>query len=304
MGLPRSVALAGAGLGSLTAFNTWCRWSASPAYNRLGGKPTYYEWHDSRVFYTVEGEGAPLVLIHRPHWAAASYEWRRVFHPLAEQRRVYALDLLGFGLSDRPAAPYDAALYVRLLHDFLHTIVPSPATIVASGLSAAYTIATAAAAPERVQRLVLVSPTWGRRVCCGAALAALLRLPVVGTSALNVLASRRALRHVLEEHTYYDPTFVDDDLVEAAYAVCQRPGSTRAVAALLAGQLDEDATSTWAALRRPALVVSGAEAPAETVAPPLAQARPDVRQVVVPACGLLPHEEHPQRFARLVLEPC
>lgn len=302
MGLARALALAGVGLGGLAVFNTWCRWSASPAYNRLGGKPTYYEWHHGRVFSTVDGQGEPLVLVHRPHWAAASFEWRRVFAGLAEQRRVYALDLLGFGLSDRPAVRYDAALYVRLLHDFLRSVVLRPATLVASGLSAAYAIAVAAASPELVPQLVLVSPTWGERVPYGPAIGVLLHLPVVGTSAFNLLANKRALRRTLEERTYYDPTLVDDDLVEAAYAVCQRPGSTRAAAALLAGHLNDDATSAWSRTRQPALIVSGAEAPADDVGPLLAQARPDVRHVVVPACGLLPHEEHPQRFVSVVRE--
>jgi pimeloyl-ACP methyl ester carboxylesterase len=297
------LAVVSAALGGLTAFNLWARWSAGPAYNRLGGTPSYFAWRRSRVFYTVEGEGAPLVLVHRPSWAAASVEWRRVFSRLSAERRVYALDLLGFGLSDRPALRYEPTLYIDLLGDFLQAVVGRPATVVATGLSAAYAIEVAARWPERIARLLLVSPTWGLRRSFGAALGALLRTPVVGTSAFNVLASRRLLRHRLENRVFYDPTLVDDDLVEALYALAQRPGSTRAVAALLAGDLNHDATAAWGRVTQPALIVRGEDVPEDgSVAALLAHDLPAVRQVTIPACGLLPQEEHPQRFAALVLE--
>lgn len=295
--------LAYAMLGGLAAFNLWARWSAGPAYNRLGGKPLYFAWHRGRVFYTVEGEGEPLVLVHRPSWAAASVEWRRVFPLLAAQRRVYALDLLGFGLSDRPALRYEPNLYIDLLADFLPAVAGRPATLVATGLSAAYAIEVAARAPQHVTRLVLVSPTWGLRRRFGLALGALLRVPLVGTSAFNILASRRLLRHHLESSVFYDPTLVDDDLVEALYALAQRPGSTRATAALLVGALNHDATSAWAGVTQPVLIVRGEDAPDDSgVAALLAHGRAAVRQATVPACRLLPQEEHPQRFAALVLE--
>src|ERR1700738_1989534 len=78
---------------------------------------------------------------------------------LAARFRVYAPDLLGFGLSDRPDIAYTADIYTELLHDFLTNIVGEPATLVASRLSCNYAITVAANSPELCTRLVLLSPT-------------------------------------------------------------------------------------------------------------------------------------------------
>ena len=118
--------------------------------NILPGEERLFRWTYGHVFYKVLGEqdAPPLVLIHAPELAASSYEMRGIMEPLAQQYRVYALDLPGFGLSDHPHVAYTGEFYVTFLQDFLSNVVQRPATLVASGLSANYAVAIASNAPE------------------------------------------------------------------------------------------------------------------------------------------------------------
>src|SRR5437764_12248486 len=85
----------------------------------LGGEPGEILWRDHRVAFTRHGRGSPVLLVHGLYPGASSFEWRHVVPALAEQHTVFALDLLGFRRSDRPAARYSTGLYPALLADFV-----------------------------------------------------------------------------------------------------------------------------------------------------------------------------------------
>ncbi len=132
-----------------------------PLDSPLPGEAHLYRWKRGYIYYKVAGESdaPPLLLIHTPELAGSSHEMLGILAPLAERYRVYAPDLLGFGLSDRPDISYTADLYTELLRDFLDAIIKAPATIVASRLACNYAISIAANSPELCSRLVLLSPT-------------------------------------------------------------------------------------------------------------------------------------------------
>ncbi len=109
--------------------------------------------------YTTLGEGPPIVLIHGVHAAASTFEMDKIFEPLARGHTVYALDLIGFGKSERPAAAYSGELYADLVGDFLAEVVREPAIVLGSSLGAAYAVAAAGQRPELVRALILISPT-------------------------------------------------------------------------------------------------------------------------------------------------
>lgn len=57
-----------------------------------------YQGH--RIFFRVAGQGAPLVLIHG--FPTSSWDWHAVWEALADRYQLIAMDLLGFGASDKP----------------------------------------------------------------------------------------------------------------------------------------------------------------------------------------------------------
>src|ERR687889_710737 len=98
------LAAVGATVGGLTAMNRALAKVGEPA--GIGGEERRYLWRGWRLAYQVAGEdGAPpLLLVHGVYAGASSYEFRRNFHELAKDFRVYALDLLGCGRRPRARA--------------------------------------------------------------------------------------------------------------------------------------------------------------------------------------------------------
>ena len=262
-----------------------------------------WSWRGWRIRYTVLGDGDPIVLVHGIHAAASSYEWTKVFEPLSAHHTVIAVDLLGFGKSERPAAPYSGELYADLLTDFLDLVARRPATLVGSSLGAAYAVAAARRRPDAVQGVVLISPTDRTSIGPGwYALGQLLRLPLVGTAAFNGLVSRSSIRRYLDR-VYADPTNVDDALVEQNWAVSHQPNARLAPAAFLAGQLDLPFDNLSGELACPVLVIRGdhqrlGPAVPDTV---LGSRSGDVETCAIEGAGQVPHDEAPDRVI-VVLE--
>src|SRR5262249_35472080 len=131
------------GLGVLALANRLSATAAGQTYSVLEGQQRRYTWTHGNIFYSVKGRGEPVVLVHGVYAGASSFEFRRIFDRLAERYRVYAFDLLGFGLSDRPAIIYTPELYIRLIQDFVGQVVGGmdhPVRVIASTLGAAFTI--------------------------------------------------------------------------------------------------------------------------------------------------------------------
>lgn len=61
---------------------------------------TWFSYEGHAIFSRMAGEGEPLVLVHG--FPTASWDWSRLWPMLAQHYRVLAVDLLGFGFSDKP----------------------------------------------------------------------------------------------------------------------------------------------------------------------------------------------------------
>lgn len=108
------------------------------------------------VRYVDEGQGAPVLLL---HGLAGSHRWwAEVIGPLAEERRVLALDLPGFGRSDKPDASYSIPWLAGKVLRFLDALGVARAALVGNSLGGQIALAISLGQPERVERLVLAAP--------------------------------------------------------------------------------------------------------------------------------------------------
>ena len=115
-----------------------------------------------QLVYHESGQGGPLVFLHGVYVGASSYEWSKVYPHFAEAHQVLAVDLLGFGESERPDAALSAVDHVRILAELLRAKCGGErAAIVASGLSAGFATVLAAQHPDLIHRLILLMPTGG-----------------------------------------------------------------------------------------------------------------------------------------------
>ncbi|HYN89023.1 MAG TPA: alpha/beta fold hydrolase [Ardenticatenaceae bacterium] len=301
-------------LAALEAFNRWQESAAGPVRWPLPGPARYYLWDEGRIFYTVAGpsDAPALLLVHGINAAAFSYEMRKqLAPPLTERYQVYALDLLGFGQSDRPPLRYTPELYIHLIGDFIRDVIAAPAHVVASSLSAAYAISAKTrdqrAGRDLIERLVLICPTGLQRLnqppsAVGEASHAVLRSPVVGQALFNLVASKPSLWYYLLQRTYYWARFVPPEMVARYYDSSHQLGARWAPASFLGGGLNHDVAEDWSQIRSPTLIVWGRQAsftPVEDASAFLA-GNPAARLHVFERCGLLPHDEYAPEFNEMV----
>jgi len=302
----------GAGVAALAAVNASIQRNAQdPDDSALGGEAKFFTWKHGRIFYKElgnVGSGIPIVFIHGVGAGVSSFMWRKNFDVLGQHFRVYALDLLGFGFSDKPAAaPYSPDLYIELISDFIREVAGGPANVIASSLAAAYAVRVAEEHPELVNALILNAPAGydtlnTRPGMAGAAFYGLLQSPVLGTSFYNVMSSERSIRDYARSTLFYDSKRVTPRLVSQLYATSHQPGAQYAIAAFLSGYLNLDMRLAFSRLTQRVVLVWGKQDSTTPVAKAgaLLDLNPRVELEVFDFCRMLPEQEHPELFNALV----
>ncbi|CAN5826210.1 alpha/beta fold hydrolase [soil metagenome] len=113
----------------------------------------------SSYYSEAQAAGRPLVLVHSVNAAASAFEVKPLFERYRGRRPVYALELPGYGFSERARRSYTPELFATALREFLATHIDEPADVVALSLSSEFAARAALAAPERFNTLAFISPT-------------------------------------------------------------------------------------------------------------------------------------------------
>jgi len=269
------------------------------------GRGHQYAWHDGEISFQRLGSGEPILLLHSFGPGHDSEEWRLAAELLATGYQVFAPDLLGWGRSDKPRQTYDAELYIQLISDFIEDVIGGRVTLCGAGLTGAYAVQIAADRPDLVRGVALSVPhgleAGGDEPDLKDALIhRLLKLPIVGTSTLNVYTSQTALQHYLRREVYAAPERVDASVVEHHYRSSHQPGGHHALAAYLSGYLNHSAEGALERVQRPLCVVWGREA----TSPPVETADLWLRELpgaeieVIEESGSLPHLEVPAEYVK------
>jgi pimeloyl-ACP methyl ester carboxylesterase len=298
---------AGAAFAGMAIVNRRVAAAYRPLYSELEAEARAYTWRDGIVYYYVKGEGQPIVMAHDFGIAAGAYQMRPMFERLAAHYQVYALDWLGYGLSNRPAIDYTAALYEQLLADFVADVVGKPTVIIAAGPAAAFAVILAAREPDKVSHLVLIEPTGVRRLAgpptpVQRALRLVLKAPVVGPFAFNVLSSKPALRWELRNRIFFDPSLATDELVDYQWITAHQPGARFAPISFWTGLLNLRIAEDLSTLQQPVMIVWGQQARKTPVEDIQAFKRilPSARYRAFDRCGQWPQYEAAHAFSALV----
>ncbi len=197
-------------------------------------------WSAGRLAYYVDtrAAGRPVVLLHGVDATASSKEMAPLFDALRGERPVYALDLPGFGLSERVERAYDRELFRAAVRRFLTDVVRADggADVVALSLSSEFIAAVACEELSLVHSLVLLSPTGLGRQAPGAnvLLRAVSHVPYVAETLYRALVTPPSLRWFLKKSFVGAP---DPGLVDYAVSTSKEPGAHRAPLAFIAGDL-------------------------------------------------------------------
>ena len=113
-------------------------------------EPKTWNWQGHNITYQQAGDtGAAVVLVHG--FGASWGHWRKNLPVLGESCRCYAIDLIGFGGSDKPQpgiVDYTFETWGQQLADFCREVVGSPAFLIGNSIGCIVVMQTAVDHPE------------------------------------------------------------------------------------------------------------------------------------------------------------
>ncbi len=257
-----------------------------------------------KVHYVEKGNGRPIILIHG--FLYHTVMWKKNIDALAEKFKVYAIDLWGWGYSERlEPKEYSFDLYGKQVTRFMDAMNIKKATLVGQSMGGGISVYVAAHHPERVDRLILVDPavipypmtTIGK----------IYQLPFIGEF-LNAIPGDALMKSNIKSIWFYDKSKVTEEYVkEVLQPICIKGSSAGAMYILrnvLKPPYVEAEANLLAKMNKPILIIHGKE----DKAVPLdrSQALSDLwkgsKLVVFERAGHSAHEEYPDRFNKLATD--
>lgn len=276
--------------------------SDSLPYNQRFPDRTYIEVDGVNVNYIERGAGDYLVLVHG--FASSVRTWQDVIPELARNYHVVAIDLKGFGYTEKPLdSDYSTKGLAEFTRRTMDLLGIEQATLIGNSLGGGISLQLAATYPERVQRLVLIDAAaypHKKPFIVGCA-----SWPGAGCLA-SILVARPTFRDSLEQ-VYFNDSLVTDKLVDDYYAAYQLDDATAATLEVIEDrsvETEEGQLPDYTKIEIPSLVIWGREdlwIPLEQ-GQRLAQELPQAKLTVIPDCGHVPQEEKPMVVAQLILD--
>jgi pimeloyl-ACP methyl ester carboxylesterase len=240
-----------------------------------------------RVRYVDRGQRSAPVVVLLHGFASSLDTWDTVIPALEKKGfRVVALDLKGFGWSDRPEGDYSPQAQAKLVYGLLDQRGVTSASFVAHSWGSSVALAAALQQPDRVSRLALYDawvyeeqlPTffhWARQ-------------GGVGETMFALWYKERPDDKMAQ--AFYDPKLVTEKLVEEVEAALDRPGTVAAALAAVRGQRYVDLQRKYRTIKKPTILLWGREDQVTTLrfGERLSKEMPDAKLVVYPQCGHFP----------------
>jgi len=238
----------------------------------------------ARVRYIDKGEGSPVVLIHG--FASSLDAWDTVIPSLAKTHRVIALDLKGFGWTDRPEGDYSPAAEAELVLALLDQLDVKQAAIVAHSWGSSVALALTLAKPERVTKIALYDAWVYEEQLPTTFLVA--RANGLGELIFGLFYDQRPDERMAL--AFYDKDILTERLVEEVEKALDRPGTSAAALAAVRGQHFTEQQAKYKTIEKPTLLLWGREDVVTTLkfGERLSKEMPHARLVVYPQCGHFP----------------
>jgi len=267
----------------------------------------YVRIGDVRARYWQAGEGGSTVLL-LAGIGCSVLEWENNIDALAQRHKVYALDMLGDGLTDKPTGDrYALADLAKFACDFLREMGEERAHFVGNSLGGRLALECARRDPGRVMSMTLVAPAGvGRETHL------MMRLPTLPFVGEMLTRPNRSSLARLWRLAVYDPAVVTSEFVETKFRLASAPGAHAAFLKTLRGFVSiggfardqmQSLQQDMGTMDKPALIIWGKQdkflpcSHAEILRSRL----PSAEKCLFDRCGHLPQIEHSQPFNEAVL---
>lgn len=178
----------------------------------------YYEWRFGNIRYQKKGSGSPLLLVHDLTAGSSNYEYHRLINNLTQKHEVYSIDLLGYGLSDKPSMTYTNNLYEQLICDFIKNIIGKKTSVIVTGESVPFIIMACHNNPEIFNKIICINPQslyLQNQIPSKQTnlLKFFLEIPVLGTFIYHIQMNKHTIEKKFKEEFFYYPDEVKEKYI-------------------------------------------------------------------------------------------
>ncbi len=257
-----------------------------------------------RLHYLESGTGEPVLMLHG--WPTSSFLWRNVMPPVAETHRMIALDLPGFGLSDKPLdVSYSFRYFDRVLDGALDALEIDGVNLVVHDLGGPVGTYWASRHTERLRRLALLNTLIYPEVSWAViAFVLALKTPLIR----SYLCSPRGLRFALR-FGVTDPKRLTDEAIRGVQAPFESREARRALIKAGCNLSPKGFAEIARWLPTLEVPVRGIYGERDRILPDIAETMeriqhdiPHARITALPDCAHFLQEERPAEIGRLLAE--
>lgn len=194
----------------------------------------------------TSGSGTPIVLIHSINAAASAKEMQPLFDHYRGKRPIYALDLPGYGHSNRANRTYTPIFFADVIRNFIDGVVGESADVIALSLGCEFAARAAHQAPALFNTLTFISPTGFTGAGTegnseGASRSGnsnraydVLAFPLWSQALYDLIASKPSIRYFLQKSFVNEPP---QELLDYGYLTAHQPNAKNVPLYFLSGQL-------------------------------------------------------------------
>jgi pimeloyl-ACP methyl ester carboxylesterase len=257
-----------------------------------------------KVHYLEKGEGKSVILIHG--FLYHTVMWKKNIDDLAKKFKVYAVDLWGWGYSERlKENEYSYDRYGKQIVGFMDALNIKKATIAGQSMGGGISVYVAAHYPERVDRLILVDPSVIPYPM--AMIGKIYQLPFIGEF-MNAIPGNALMENNIKTIWFYDKNKATEEYCKEVLQPLSIKGSYAGLMFIIRNVLKEPfvekEANLLAKMAIPTLIIHGRE----DKAIPLDRSKrlndlwKGSKLVIFDKAGHSPHEEYPEKFNQLALE--
>ena len=245
------------------------------------------------IRYVDAGSGEPVLLIHGLGGSIES--WTNNIGELAKSLRMIAVDLPGFGMSDKPKMSYTIKFFRDFVVQFSKLLQLEQASIVGSSLGGQIATEVAISHPSLIKKLVLISPAGAFPPSFGGSPALWKYVKVINA---------KSAHQVKQALSVLDNKPVDDSYAQLVYEKLLMPGAKEAFLSALEGSARAPRLNNRLhRIKAPTLLLWGKEdhmIPVKFVEPFVKMK--NCRIIMIENCGHRPHFARPELFNRMAVE--
>jgi pimeloyl-ACP methyl ester carboxylesterase len=270
-------------------------------------KDQYIQVGNIKTRYWTLGDGKSTVIL--IHGCGGCIEiWKDNVTALAQGRKVYALDLPGFGRSDKPHVRFSTPYFTEFLKEFMIVQDVDKSTLIGSSMGGVISLQFALQYPHQVEKMILAdSVGLGKELSISLRIAT---LPILGEW-LTRPSRKEAAQFA--RMLFYNQDLITDQMVEQGYEMVSLPGAQRCLLSAhrymyniwgVKSDVYHPILDHLEEIKAPTLVIWGAQDRLLPVAHAyLAPQRlPNAKLHIFNPCGHMPNMERAEEFNSLVID--